>query len=74
MTIDKGTDVNLARATWRKSSYSQANGACVEVAGGLPSVVPVRDSKDTVRAALVFSSASWSAFVAATKSQDRVQS
>ncbi|WP_019549043.1 DUF397 domain-containing protein [Streptomyces sulphureus] len=65
MTIDKGTDVNLARATWRKSSYSQGNGACIEVADGVPSLVPVRDSKDTARAALVFPSAAWSAFVAA---------
>ncbi|WP_016908470.1 DUF397 domain-containing protein [Streptomyces xiaopingdaonensis] len=48
MTIGKGTDVNLARTTWRKSSYSNAEGgACVEVAPGIPGVVPVRDSKVT---------------------------
>ncbi|WP_019549042.1 DUF397 domain-containing protein [Streptomyces sulphureus] len=69
MTIDKGTDGKLARAIWRKSSYSQANGNCVEIATGVPSIIPVRDSKDTSRAALVFSSASWSAFLAASKSE-----
>lgn len=68
MKIDKGAGRGLARATWRKSSYSQGNGACVEVADGVPSVVPVRDSKDTARGALIFSPASWSAFVGAFKS------
>ncbi|MEU8852412.1 DUF397 domain-containing protein [Streptomyces sp. NPDC048564] len=33
-------------ARWRKSSYSDGNGGdCVEVADGIPGVVPVRDSK-----------------------------
>ena len=40
------TSTDLSRATWRKSSYSSQNGACVEVATTLPGMVGVRDSKD----------------------------
>ncbi|TSB19970.1 DUF397 domain-containing protein [Streptomyces benahoarensis] len=63
MTVDNGRDMNLAGAAWRSSTYSQANGACVEVADGMGAVVPVRDSKDRDRRPLTFSSASWSAFI-----------
>ncbi|RBM07326.1 DUF397 domain-containing protein [Streptomyces sp. PT12] len=52
--------------TWRKSSYSGSdNGACVEVADGIPHVVPVRDSKTKNAAELSFSTASWHRFVTA---------
>ncbi|WP_125263385.1 DUF397 domain-containing protein [Streptomyces alboflavus] len=39
--------VDLSNAQWHKSSYSSGDGGedCVEVAAGLPGVVPVRDSK-----------------------------
>ena len=36
----------LDNVFWRKSSYSGSN--CVEVAGNLPGIVAVRDSKDPV--------------------------
>ena len=37
---------DLSRANWHTSSYSGGNGGqCVEVAGNLPGVVVVRDSK-----------------------------
>jgi hypothetical protein len=56
--------LDLSTATWRRSSYSDNNGGnCVEVAPGLPGLVPVRDSKDPARAALVFTAAAWTAFV-----------
>ena len=29
-------DLDLSRATWRKSTYSNNGGACIEVAGGMP--------------------------------------
>ncbi|GAA2598204.1 DUF397 domain-containing protein [Streptomyces axinellae] len=51
---------------WSKSSYSNNGGNCVEVAANLAPTcgeVPVRDSKDTSRAALRFSTAAWSNFV-----------
>ncbi|MFF9242747.1 DUF397 domain-containing protein [Streptomyces sp. NPDC014801] len=49
---------------WRSSSYSgESGGNCLEVtAAALPSV-PVRDSKNPVGPALLFSAPAWSAFV-----------
>ncbi|MFE6871938.1 DUF397 domain-containing protein [Kitasatospora sp. NPDC057692] len=58
---------DLSGVTWRKSSHSSNGGECIEVADGLPGVVPVRDSKDPVGAALVFSSGAWRAFVGAVQ-------
>lgn len=53
---------------WRKSSYSgPEGGSCVEVLDGHQAGVPVRDSKTPHAPALVFSTAGWSAFVAAVK-------
>ncbi|MEV5985975.1 DUF397 domain-containing protein [Streptomyces sp. NPDC052051] len=59
---------DLTNPTWRKSSYSnQDGGQCVEVADNLPSVVPVRDSKDPALGALVFDATAWASFVGAVK-------
>lgn len=60
-------NVNLARATWRKSSYSGGSGDCVEIAGNLPGAVGVRDSKDPAGPALVLTPHVWRAFVAGAK-------
>lgn len=55
--------IDLSTITWRRSSYSnQDGGNCVEVAPGLP-LVPVRDSKDPARGALLFTAPAWAAFV-----------
>ncbi|WP_234365372.1 DUF397 domain-containing protein [Streptomyces sp. RTd22] len=55
---------DLNGAAWRKSSYSnQAGGDCVEVADGIPGVVPVRDSKSPHGPVLAFPAASWAAFI-----------
>ncbi|GAB2589911.1 hypothetical protein GCM10027168_23640 [Streptomyces capparidis] len=59
--------MDLAHVTWRKSSRSQGNGNCIEVAEGVPSVVPVRDSKDPHGPVLAFSPVAWAAFVEAVK-------
>ena len=37
--------IDLSHAIWRKASLSAYNGGCVEVAGNLPEVTAVRDSK-----------------------------
>jgi hypothetical protein len=59
---------NLDNAIWRKSSYSGSNGGnCVEVAGNLPGVVAVRDSKNPGGSVLVFMPDEWRAFTAAIK-------
>jgi hypothetical protein len=59
-------ELDLTRARWRKSSYSGANGACVEVAGR-PEAVAVRDSKDPAGPVLVFTRQAWAAFTESTK-------
>lgn len=59
--------VDLSEARWHTSSYSGANGDCVEVAANLPGAVAVRDSKDRGGPALVFPAAEWAAFIARLK-------
>lgn len=60
--------IDVTGVTWRKSSYSNTSGGeCVEVAPNLPAVVPVRDSKDPGRGALVLPAGAWSAFVGAVR-------
>jgi hypothetical protein len=60
--------VDLTRAVWRKSSYSSGNGGqCVEVAGNLPGVVAVRDSKNVPGPELVVTDTIWSEFVQGVK-------
>jgi hypothetical protein len=58
-------DGGLTGAHWRTSTYSGGNGGtCVEVAGNLPRVIAVRDSKDPDGPVLRFSRDDWAAFVA----------
>ncbi|GIM87780.1 DUF397 domain-containing protein [Salinispora arenicola] len=55
--------MDLSNARWKKSTRSGTS-ECVEVAGDLPGVVGVRDSKDPTGPALLFGPAAWRAFVA----------
>jgi hypothetical protein len=58
-------DVDLSRAmSWRKSSFSNGGGNCVEVARNLPGIVAVRDSKNPEGPALAFEPEQWRAFAA----------
>ena len=57
-------------AGWRKSTYSNGQGECIEVADGFPGVTPVRDSKDPDGPALLFPADAWAAFVAGVKAGD----
>ncbi|MGH3797674.1 MAG: DUF397 domain-containing protein [Pseudonocardiaceae bacterium] len=56
--------MNDDRRNWRKSSYSQGEGACVEVADLSDGHRAVRDSKDPSGPALVFTPGEWAAFTA----------
>ncbi|MEU0968135.1 DUF397 domain-containing protein [Streptomyces sp. NPDC005917] len=56
-------------ALWHKSSYSNAGGGdCVEVAHGVPSLVPVRDSKAPQGPTLLLPVTVWTSFIASLKS------
>jgi hypothetical protein len=58
---------DLSAAEWRRSTYSNTNGGeCVEVADGVPGIVPVRDSKN-LGPAVVVSTDAWQAFVEQVK-------
>ena len=55
--------IDLTNAIWTKSSRSNAQSACVEVALLGNSTVPIRDSKNSHGPILVASEAAWGAFV-----------
>jgi hypothetical protein len=63
-------DTGLARATWRTATYTQGNGACVEVAGLSGGRVAVRDTKDRGGAAIVMTADVWQSFLARTLRSD----
>jgi Domain of unknown function (DUF397) len=52
---------------WIKSSFSFANGDCVEVASLPDGHIGVRDSKDSAGPVLRFTPAEWRAFVAGAR-------
>ncbi|MGW0137743.1 DUF397 domain-containing protein [Streptomyces calvus] len=62
---------DLSTLRWRKSSYSDGGqNNCVEVAEGLPGVVPVRDSKTPHGPVLRFPATAWTAFLNGFRSSD----
>ncbi|GAA4595670.1 hypothetical protein BJY16_001752 [Actinoplanes octamycinicus] len=52
--------------TWRKSTRSGDNGACVEVRR-VDDTVEVRDTKDRTKPSHIFTLAEWEAFVGGAK-------
>jgi hypothetical protein len=61
------------RATWRKSSYSNNGGECVEVADNLADragFVLVRDTKNRTGPVLRFPRHHWEAFTAAVRADE----
>jgi hypothetical protein len=47
---------------WRKASYSNGSGNCVEVAGTVPTVL-VRDTTDRDGGTLTFTAGAWRSFL-----------
>jgi hypothetical protein len=64
MTAD---GLDLSRAAWRKSTYSNNGGSCVEVGTAATGVIAVRDSKDPSGPALAFTPEQWTAFASIVK-------
>ncbi|MGW4716107.1 DUF397 domain-containing protein [Nocardia sp. NPDC004260] len=58
---------DLSGASWFKSSHSESNGQCVEVAHLNDGTIGMRDSKNPTGPALRFNPTAWDTFMSATK-------
>jgi hypothetical protein len=65
--------VDPGNIAWKKSSYSAADGDCVQVGRLADGHIAVRDSKNIAMPALSFTSTEWRAFIGDVKClrQDR---
>ena len=53
--------------TWRKSSYSGADNACLEILTPPQDQAPIRDSKDPQGPVIIFHDQAWVAFIRAVQ-------
>lgn len=58
---------DLPQAMWQKSSYSNGQANCVEVARNLSGIVAIRDSKDPMGGMLRMSREEWKKFLSQMK-------
>ncbi|MEU6562929.1 DUF397 domain-containing protein [Nocardia nova] len=65
---------SLCQADWFKSSYSEGDGECVEVAWLDGDKVGVRDSKNPTGPAIVFAPGEWDAFTADLRNEKLTRS
>jgi hypothetical protein len=62
------TPAQVRGAFWRKSSFSNYDGSCVEIARLLSDSIGVRDTKDNGgEPVLIFTDSEWSAFISGAK-------
>lgn len=59
--------IDLSQAQWRKARASGVNTGCVEIAGNLPDVTAVRDSKRPDGGVLLVGRGAFAAFLADVK-------
>jgi Domain of unknown function (DUF397) len=64
---DNGDELNSG-ANWKKSSYSESNGHCVQTARLASRRIGVRDSKAVNGPTLRFEPEAWAIFIAAVRS------
>ena len=58
------SDVDLANATWEKSTHSGGTGGdCIEIATDIPGVIAIRDSKNPRGPALCVTPSAWKDFI-----------
>ncbi|MGH3468347.1 MAG: DUF397 domain-containing protein [Thermocrispum sp.] len=62
--------VDPDQLSWRKSTYSASEGACVEVAKDGAGGRWLRDTKDRNRPAHYFTAAEWHAFIRGVKDSE----
>jgi hypothetical protein len=68
MHLYTAKSVGVSPTEWRKSSYSWANGDCVEVSSRSGGFVRVRDTRNPGGAMLAFGQTQWDAFVGGIRS------
>lgn len=62
------TTHDIGRAFWRKSTFSNMNGNCVQMGQLSPNRIGVRDTKDNgAGPVLIFTTSEWDAFIAGAK-------